>query len=100
VELISVSDLTFAKDLVHRAERFLRGFHDMHGNVWEWCSDWFGPYPSGETVDPLGASTGKDRIMRGGSYQCEPVNCRSGSRCPWLPNVRKHNQGLRLARSR
>ena len=44
------------------------GFFDMHGNVWEWCRDWIGPYPKGLTVDPVGAGSGSSRVYRGGSW--------------------------------
>ncbi len=44
------------------------GLHDMHGNVWEWVIDWYGPYLSAAQRDPTGPTTGTDRVMRGGSF--------------------------------
>ena len=56
------------------------GLYDMYGNVWEWCADWKGSYPSGATTDPTGPATGTDRIIRGGMYLFDASYCRSAIR--------------------
>jgi formylglycine-generating enzyme required for sulfatase activity len=72
------------------------GLSDMHGNVHEWCSDWYGPYPKEDQKDPVGPATGTFRIVRGGNWDIAAKHCRSASRNYFTPEYRGRNVGFRI----
>ena len=74
------------------------GLHDMHGNVSEWCSDWFDRKFIGG-VDPVGPGVGSQRMLRGGDWWNRPSNCRSAYRECFAPSERSASIGFRVARS-
>jgi formylglycine-generating enzyme required for sulfatase activity len=75
------------------------GLYDMHGNVFEWCQDWYGPYPRGAVTNPAGPEKGLFRVLRGGCFFHDAANCRASYRPNYEPSNRYNDLGFRVARS-
>lgn len=72
------------------------GLYDMHGNLYEWCEDWYGEYPENAVVDPQGPPVGTERVVRGGCWGIGPSGCRSAYRRHFEANRRSDCFGFRL----
>lgn len=75
------------------------GVHDLHGNVWEWCQDWFAPYPATAAVDPAGPTRGTFKVFRGGGWNQDVPYARSANRFMMSPTNGIHFVGFRVALS-
>ena len=73
------------------------GMHDILGNIWEWCRDWYGLYPGGNVTDPVGPETGAYKVNRGGSFGSGPNDERSANRAKNPPNEDSAYRGFRIA---
>ena len=72
------------------------GIHDMHGNVYEWCHDYYGSYSDAPAIDPLGPIRGRERVIRGGSFLRAAHACRSAARKSVEPSWRGSEIGFRM----
>ncbi|MCL1947444.1 MAG: formylglycine-generating enzyme family protein [Chitinivibrionia bacterium] len=91
-----LSDTTHRTQAVGQKQANVLGIHDMSGNVWEWCSDWYGLYPKGVSINPAGADSGIERVVRGGAWDSNKLSCRLANRGSCYPSSGYNNVGIRV----
>ncbi len=77
----------------------IESLYDMHGNLWQWCIDWYDDYPGKSQTNPTGPETGTDRVYRGGSWGSYAADCRSAYRYDAPPSCKSSLIGFRVVRN-